>query len=52
MEDPGCISRGCKTNDNRSYVRQKAETETNYVRRVPGAEIYFEVLVQIQKFDF
>ena len=46
------MSRGWKTNDDRCDLHQKAETAIKYARRVSGAGIDMEVLVQIQKFDF
>ena len=52
MGDSCCMSRGWKTNDDRSDPHQKAETAIKYARWVSGAGIDIEVLVHIQKFDF
>ena len=46
------MSRGWKTNDDRSDLHQKAETAIKYARWVSGAGIDIEILVQIQKFGF
>ena len=46
------MSRGWKTKDNRSDQHQKAETAIKYARRIPGAGIDIEVLVQTEKLTF
>ena len=43
------MSRGWKTNYNRSDLRQIAETAIKYARWVPGAGIDIDVLVQMQR---